>query len=239
MTAPGSHPAAAARSFAHVETWVFDLDNTLYPHEARIWPQVDERITLFLMGHFGLDGLSARALQKHYYHRYGTTLKGLMEEEGVDPEAFLDFAHDIDHSAIELNPVLGDAIRRLPGRKLILTNGSRRHAENVATKLGVLGHFEGVFDIQAAGFVPKPERRAYDLFLDRHGVDPARAAMFEDIAKNLVVPHELGMTTCLVLPRTVDPFRESFEQEALVAPHIDHVTTDLAGFLSGEVCPTL
>ena len=226
------------RDFRNVETWVFDLDNTLYPHEARIWPQVDERITLFLMMHFGLDGLSARALQKHYYHRYGTTLKGLMAEEGVDPEAFLDFAHDIDHSAIELNPVLGDAIERLPGRKLILTNGSRRHAENVATKLGFFGHFEGVFDIQAAGFVPKPERRAYDLFLDKHGVDPARAAMFEDIAKNLVVPHELGMTTCLVLPRTVDPFRESFEQEALVAPHVDHVTTDLAGFLTAEVCPT-
>ena len=236
---PPDRSAAAARGFGHVETWIFDLDNTLYPHEARVWPQVDERITLYLMGLFGLDGLSARALQKHYYHRYGTTLRGLMAEHGIDAEAFLDFAHDIDHSAIELNPGLGDAIARLPGRKLILTNGSRRHAESVAVKLGIFQYFEDVFDIQAAGFVPKPERRAYELFLDRHRVDPAGAAMFEDIAKNLVVPHELGMTTCLVLPGTVDPFRDRFEQEAVVAPHVDHVTTDLAGFLRGTVCPVL
>jgi putative hydrolase of the HAD superfamily len=231
--------AAAARRFDHVETWIFDLDNTLYPHEARVWPQVDERITLYLMQHFEMDGLSARALQKHYYHRYGTTLRGLMEEEGIDAAHFLDFAHDIDHSAIELNPLLGAAIERLPGRKLILTNGSRKHAQNVAMKLGIFDHFEDVFDIEAAGFTPKPERRAYDLFLDKHGVEPSRAAMFEDIAKNLVVPHDLGMTTCLVLPKTVDPFRDAFEQEAVEAPHIDHVTTDLAGFLSGPVCGTL
>jgi putative hydrolase of the HAD superfamily len=106
-------------------------------------------------------------------------------------------------------------------------------------KLGIFDHFEDVFDIEAAGFTPKPERRAYDLFLGKHGVEPSRAAMFEDIAKNLVVPHDLGMTTCLVLPKTVDPFRDAFEQEAVEAPHIDHVTTDLAGFLSGPVCGTL
>ncbi len=231
--------AAAARGFEHVETWIFDLDNTLYPHEARVWPQVDERITLYVMQHFGIDGLSARALQKHYYHRYGTTLRGLMEEEDIDAADFLDFAHDIDHSTIELNALLGDAIKGLPGRKLILTNGSRKHARDVATKLGIFDQFEDVFDIEAAGFTPKPERRAYDLFLDKHAVEPTRAAMFEDIAKNLVVPHDLGMTTCLVLPLTIDPFRDAFEQEAVEAPHIDHVTTDLAGFLAGPVCGTL
>ncbi|HEY8564130.1 MAG TPA: pyrimidine 5'-nucleotidase [Beijerinckiaceae bacterium] len=228
VTEPAALPT---RDFKHVDTWVFDLDNTLYPHEARVWPQVDERITLYVMNTFGLDGLSARALQKYFYHRYGTTLRALVDEFGVDPYDFLDFAHDIDHSAIELNPLLGSAIERLPGRKLILTNGSRRHAERVAMALGIFDHFEDVFDIAAAGFVPKPERRAYELFLERHGVDPARAAMFEDIAKNLVVPHDLGMTTTLVTPKTADPFRESFEQEAVAAPHIDHVTDDLTGFL--------
>src|SRR5918912_58540 len=101
---------ADARGFRHVDTWIFDLDNTLYPHEARIWPQVDERITAYIMDMFGLDGLSARALQKHFYHRYGTTLRGLIDEYDVDPYAFLDFAHDIDHSAIELDPALGAAI---------------------------------------------------------------------------------------------------------------------------------
>lgn len=226
-------PAPPPRGFTEVETWIFDLDNTLYPHEAMIWPQVDERITAYLMGLFGLDGLSARALQKYLYHRHGTTLRALIDEYDVDPYEFLDFAHDIDHSAIALNPLLGQAIAALPGRKLILTNGSRRHAEQVAMRLGIHDHFEDVFDIAAADFIPKPDRRAYERFLDKHRVDPGRSAMFEDIAKNLVVPHELGMTTTLVVPRTLDPFREAFEQEAVAAPHIDHVTDDLAGFLDG------
>ena len=233
--APAAHVSAAQpRGFAHVHTWIFDLDNTLYPHEARVWPQVDERITLYIMQLFGLDGLSARGLQKYFYHRYGTTLRGLIEEYGINPYDFLDFAHDIDHSEIALDESLGHSIERLPGRKLILTNGSRKHAEDVARKIGILDHFEDVFDIAASDFVPKPERRAYETFLLRHGVDPARSAMFEDIAKNLVVPHDMGMTTVLVVPKTVDPFRESFEQEAVQAPHIDYITNDLAGFLVGR-----
>ncbi|WP_232630259.1 pyrimidine 5'-nucleotidase [Methylobacterium sp. Leaf118] len=228
---------ADARGFGHVDTWVFDLDNTLYPSEARVWPQVDERITLYVMGLYGLDGLSARSLQKYFYHRYGTTLKALMVESSIDPHDFLDFAHDIDHSTIALDEALGAAIERLPGRKLILTNGSRRHAETVAEKLGILNHFEDVFDIAAADFVPKPDRSTYERFLERHGVDPRRAALFEDIARNLVVPHDLGMATVLVVPPTPDPFRERFEQEAVREPHIDHITSDLAGFLRGCVLP--
>ena len=227
--------ATTARSFGHVDTWIFDLDNTLYPPAARVWPQVDERITTFIADLYGLDGLSARALQKYFYHRYGTTLKGLMEEDGINPYDFLDFAHDIDHSGIELNPLLGKAIETLPGRKLILTNGSKKHAETVAMKLGIYDHFEDVFDIVASDYVPKPDRRAYERFLDKHVVDPAKAAMFEDIARNLVVPHELGMTTTLVIPQSIDPFRETFEQEAVEAPHIDHITNDLAGFLRERI----
>jgi putative hydrolase of the HAD superfamily len=229
--------AASARRFAHVDTWIFDLDNTLYPHDSRVWPQVDERITLYIANLFGLDGLSARALQKYFYHRYGTTLRALIDEYDVDPYDFLDFAHDIDHSDIELNASLGAAIERLPGRKLILTNGSRKHAENVARKIGILDHFEDVFDIAASDFVPKPDRRAYERFLELHGVDPERSAMFEDIAKNLVVPHDLGMTTTLIIPKTIDPFREEFEQEAVEAPHIDYITNDLADFLVTRVEP--
>jgi putative hydrolase of the HAD superfamily len=224
-------PASDPREFSHVDTWVFDLDNTLYPHSSRIWPQVDERITLYIANMFGIDGLSARALQKYFYHKHGTTLRALIDEYDIDPYDFLDFAHDIDHAGIELNASLGDAIEKLPGRKLILTNGSRKHAENVARKLGILDRFEDIFDIAAANFVPKPDRRAYETFLEKHGVEPARSAMFEDIAKNLVVPYELGMTTTLIVPQTVDPFREEFEQEAVRTPHIDYVTDDLADFL--------
>ena len=239
----GKSPRAAEScgsiDFGHVDTWVFDLDNTLYPSEARVWPQVDERITLYVMRLYGLDGISARALQKHFYHRYGTTLKALMIEDGVEPHEFLDFAHDIDHSTIALDPSLGAAIEALPGRKLILTNGSRRHAERVAEKLGILDHFEDVFDIAAADFVPKPERVTYERFLALHRVDPRRAVLFEDIARNLVVPHDLGMATVLVVPPVADPFRESFEQEAVKEPHIDHITSDLAGFLTGCVLPVV
>ncbi len=224
-------PPSNSRIFSHVDTWVFDLDNTLYPHTSRIWPQVDERITLYIANMFGIDGLSARALQKYFYHKHGTTLRALIDEYDIDPYDFLDFAHDIDHASIELNADLGEAIEKLPGRKLILTNGSRKHAENVARKLGILDRFEDIFDIAAANFVPKPDRRAYETFLEKHGVEPARSAMFEDIAKNLVVPYELGMTTTLIVPQTIDPFREEFEQEAVRTPHIDYVTDDLAAFL--------
>lgn len=229
---PTAVPPLQMEAFAHVEHWIFDLDNTLYSHEAKVWPQVDERITLFLAEMFGLDGLSSRALQKYYYERYGTTLKGLMEEHAIDPAAYLDFAHRIDLSLLDPNPALGDAIAALPGRKLILTNGSVAHAENVAGKLGILHHFEDIFDIVQAGFVPKPERVTYENFLTRHGVDPARSAMFEDIEKNLLVPSALGMKTVLIVPQTPDPFREAWEQAAIEAGHVNYVTSDLTRFLT-------
>lgn len=224
----------SSRDFSQVQTWIFDLDNTLYPHTAMVWPQVDDRITLYIANHYGIDGASARELQKFFYYKYGTTLRALIDEDNVDPNEFLDFVHDIDHTHIELNPRLGDAIAALPGRKLILTNGSRKHAENVARKIGILDRFEDIFDIAAANFVPKPDRRAYEGFLQKYAIDPTRAAIFEDIAKNLKVPHELGMTTTLVVPQTLDPYREDFEQAAVETPDIDYITNDLAGFLQSS-----
>ena len=225
-------PPLQVEAFAHVDHWVFDLDNTLYSHESRVWPQVNQRITLFLQELFGLDGISSHALRNYYYHRYGTTLNGLMVEHGVEPDDFLDFAHDIDLSLLEPDPALGAAIAALPGRKLILTNGSVAHARNVAGKLGIIEHFEDVFDIVAAGFTPKPERSTYELFLAKHAVDPGRAAMFEDIEKNLLVPSAMGMKTVLIIPQTPDPFREAWEQAAVEAGHVHHVTSDLTGFLT-------
>lgn len=224
-------PPARLDGFDHVDAWIFDLDNTLYPHEAQVWPQVDARITLFLTDMFGIDGMSARALQKYYYHRYGTSLKGLMQEHAIDPKTFLDFAHDIDLNALLPDPDLGSAIAALRGRKLIMTNGTVAHAANIAGKLGFYHHFEAAFGIEEAGYIPKPEKAAFQRFFDLHQIEPARAAMFEDIEKNLVVPHELGMKTVLVLPRTPDPFRDAHEQAPISAPHIEHTTDDLAGFL--------
>jgi len=219
------------RAFADVSVWIFDLDNTLYPPESALWPQVDQRITLFLGNMFGIDGLSARALQKYYYQKYGTTLKGLMEQYGMKPEPFLDFAHDIDVSKLPPDPELGHAIEALPGRKLILTNGSEAHARNVAGRLGILHHFEAVFDIIAADFTPKPEEVTYLKFLDQYQIDPSRAAMFEDLEKNLLVPHQLGMRTVLILPKQYDIHREAEEQADSTAEYVHFKTKDLAAFL--------
>jgi putative hydrolase of the HAD superfamily len=155
-----------------------------------------------------------------------------MAEHGLDPDEFLDFVHQIDHSPLLPNPVLGAALKKLPGRKLILTNGTRRHADAVMRRLEIHGHFEDVFDIVAAELEPKPFPQTYDRFLARHHVDPRRAAMFEDLARNLEVPHALGMITTLVVPeKTREVFREGWELEGREAAHVDHVTDDLAGFL--------
>ena len=223
---------SAPRGFDHVGTWVFDLDNTLYPHHLNLWQQVDERIRLYIERLLNLSREDAFRLQKDYYRRYGTTLRGLMLEHGLHPDDFLDFVHEIDHSPLEPNPALGAAIEKLPGRKLVLTNGTRKHADAVMRRLGIQEHFEDVFDIVAAELEPKPSPQVYDRFLARHGVDPRKAAMFEDLARNLAAPHSLGMTTVLVIPEgTREVLREDWELEGHDADHVDYVTDDLVGFL--------
>ncbi len=219
--------------FAQKDIWVFDLDNTLYPADSDLWPKIDARITLFLAHLFGLDGMSSRALQKYYYERYGTTLRGLMEEHRISAEEYLDFTHDIDRSGLIPNHSLASAIASLPGRKLILTNGSRDHALRTAKALGLDAMFEDIFDIVAADFLPKPEAATYERFFDRHDVDPKRSVMFEDLARNLIVPHSRGMTTTLVVPKPGQmDHREAFEIVSEAAPpHIDFVTNDLEAFL--------
>jgi len=220
------------RTFTHIDTWVFDLDNTLYPHHVNLWQQVDARIGEFISAHLKISAAQARVIQKDYYRRYGTSMRGMMTEHGVRADDYLAYVHRIDHSPLEPNPAMGAAIGRLPGRKLILTNGSRAHAGEVLRRLGIDQHFEAVFDIVAAELEPKPAPRTYHRFLDTHGVNPARAAMFEDLARNLEVPHQLGMTTVLVVPDgTRDVVREDWELEGRDAAHVDHVTDDLTGFL--------
>ena len=229
MPPTSRHPP---RGFGQVETWVFDLDNTLYPHHLNLWQQVDERIRAYVSDFLKVSKDEAFRVQKDYYRRYGTTMRGMMTEHGMKPDDYLEFVHQIDHSPLEPNPLLGAALEKLPGRKLILTNGTRKHADAVMRRLAVHHHFEDVFDIIAAELEPKPQAQTYDRFLTRHGVDPAKAAMFEDLARNLAVPHALGMTTVLVVPEgTREVFREDWEMEGRDAPHVDHVTDDHAGFL--------
>ena len=222
----------AARGFAHVETWVFDLDNTLYPHHLNLWQQVDERIRSYIADYLKVSREEAFRLQKDYYKRYGTSMRGMMTEHGMNPDDYLAYVHKIDHSPLEPNPKLGAAIEKLPGRKLVLTNGTRKHADAVMRRLDIHTHFEDVFDIIAADLEPKPSPQTYDRFLKAHGVDPQRAAMFEDLSRNLAVPHALGMTTVLVVPEgSREVFREAWEMEGRDAAHVDHVTEDLTGFL--------
>jgi putative hydrolase of the HAD superfamily len=219
------------RGFGHVDIWVFDLDNTLYPHHL-LWQQVDDRIRAYVAEFLKVSKDEAFRVQKDYYKRYGTTMRGLMTEHGLDPDAYLDYVHQIDHSPLEPNPALGAALEQLPGRKLILTNGTRKHADAVMRRLEIHQHFEAVFDIIAAELEPKPALATYERFLAQHAVDATKAAMFEDLARNLEAPHALGMTTVLVVPSGQrEVFRESWELEGRDFAYVDHVTDDLAGFL--------
>ena len=157
--------------FAHVTDWVFDLDNTLYPRHTNLFSQIDRNMTAFVAELMQLPEAEAREIQKRYYRDHGTTLQGLMQNHGIDADAFLERVHDIDYSWVAPDPALGDAIRALPGRKFIFTNGDTRHARRTAEALGILDHFDDIFDIVAADLVPKPAAETYDKFLGLHRVD--------------------------------------------------------------------
>lgn len=219
-------------AFRRVDTWIFDLDNTLYPAECNLFAQIDQRMGAFISEFLGVGAAEARRVQKDYYYRYGTTLSGLMAEHKLAPERYLDFVHDIDLAVVAAAPELGAAIEKLPGHKYIFTNGSRRHAERVAEKLGVLHHFEDIFDIVSGEYVPKPSPEAYDRFLKAHGVDARSSAMFEDIPHNLEAPHKLGMSTVLVHSSYDDhPSQKQVKEWRVLPPHVHHLTADLRTFL--------
>jgi putative hydrolase of the HAD superfamily len=218
--------------FAGVEAWVFDLDNTLYPASTALFTQIEAKMRAFVGRRLEIDEAEARAVQKRYYRHYGTTLRGLMTEHGVAPEDFLAFVHDIDHSALVPDHRLAEALARLPGKRYIMTSGSRTHASAVASRLAIEHHFDDVFDIIAADYIPKPAAETYDRFWKATGLRPERAAMFEDLARNLETPHAFGMRTVLVVPPGEDdPELPDWEREGRRAAYVDHVTDDLAGFL--------
>ncbi len=235
-TAGADHELSA---FSGVDAWIFDLDNTLYPRHTNLYIQVDKRIRDFVQRLLSLSAEDAARIQKDYYRRYGTTLRGLMEEHGITPDDFLEYVHDIDHSPIEPDPALAQAVAALPGRKFILTNGSRAHAEKVAARLGFTTQFDDIFDIVRSDLLPKPNKATYDRFIERTGVAPESAAMFEDLARNLVVPKALGMQTVLVIPNgTREVFHEDWELEGRDAEYVDYLTDDLGGFLAGVLAAT-
>lgn len=219
-------------AFVHVDSWVFDLDNTLYPASSSLFPQIHVRMTDYVSRTLSLNYEDARTLQRKYYFDHGTTLNGMMLHHDVDPHDYLNYVHDIDHSVLDPNPDLKSAIQQLPGEKYIFTNGSVKHAEDTLKALGLAGLFNDMFDVVLAEFDPKPEAIAFDRFYKHTGLNPQSAAMFEDLHHNLKVPHNTGMVTVLV---TDDVHPDSDEHPDVLNHAQDHVhfaTHDLAGFLA-------
>lgn len=209
-----------ADSFSHVTQWVFDLDNTLYPPQARLFDQIEVRMTKYVMDALGVDHAEADRLRKHYWHSYGTTLAGLMREHDVDPTPYLTDVHDISLDHLEHDSDLATYITALPGRRIVYTNGCAPYAERVLEARGLGGVFDAVYGVEHANFHPKPERQAFELIFAQDGIATDRAAMFEDDPRNLAAPHAMGMRTVHVAP---DPH---------TADHIHHHTDDLTDFLS-------
>ena len=222
--------SAQAPDFSHVDAWVFDLDNTLYPASCRLFDQMHVRMGEYVMRHFNVAFDEAKRIQRDLFLRHGTTLRGLMVEHGHAPEDFLERVHDIEYDSVPANPALLAALERLPGRKIVYTNGTTKHARAVMERLGVADAFHGVFDIVDSDHIPKPAPEPYAKFLREHGVDPVRAAFFEDIANNLKVPHDLGMKTVLVVSEDDADVKDW--QGDPNSHWVDHVTRDLARFLS-------
>jgi putative hydrolase of the HAD superfamily len=231
----------ASRDLTRIRDWVFDLDNTLYPADINLFPQVDRRMGEFIARHFGIGADEARMMQKQYFRQYGTTLRGLMLHHGLEPQAYLDYVHDIDLSVIVPNDALSDALAALEGRKTVFTNGSLKHAQGILDRLGIAHHFAAIFDVAAAEFIPKPDPICYQKMLMSLVIAPERATLFEDTAVNLPPAAALGMTTVLVVPPlVVSPVAEALAPGADPAPgrklpdaDIHFVTDDLIGWLRG------
>lgn len=206
-------------AFQHVDTWIFDLDNTLYPPEVCLFDQIEVRMTAWVMQALSVDAREADRLRKHYWATYGTTLAGLMREHDIDPTPYLHDVHDISFDALSPDPALAEAIAGLPGRCIVYTNGSAPYAHRVIEARGLAGLFDAVYGVEHAGYLPKPEQAAFEAVIEQDGLTPTQAAMFEDDARNLAAPHALGMATVHVAPQPTP------------ADHIQHHTNDLAEFL--------
>lgn len=206
--------------FSHVSAWVFDLDNTLYPPQFRLFDQIEVRMTAWVMRALGVGKTEADRLRQHYWDTYGTTLAGLMREHNIDPAPYLTDVHDIDFTLLPRDPDLAARIRALPGRRIVYTNACEPYAHRVLEARGLTGLFDAVYGVEHAGFRPKPEAAAFETIFAQDGLDPTTAAMFEDDPRNLSAPHAMGMRTVHVAPKPIK------------ARHIDHHTADLTQFLA-------
>jgi putative hydrolase of the HAD superfamily len=204
----------------NIRDWVFDLDNTLYP-ASTLYDLIGDRMTAYVARVTGLDAVEAERLRDRYHLEFGATAVGLQRHHGVDPLHFMTDVHDVDPAVVDPDPELDALIARLPGRKIVFTNGGGGHAERIVTQIGIAHHFEHLFDLETSGFVPKPVIGAYHQLIELYGVDPAAAVMVEDTLRNLEPAHELGFTTVLIGPVHPEP----------KPAYLDHWAHDLKAFL--------
>ena len=213
-------------ALAHVDDWIFDLDNCLYPASTNLFALIDVRMGEYIQRLLACDPVEARAVQKRHFLEHGTTLAGLMRTHSVEPGEFLDFVHDIDLARIAADPALVAALDRLPGRKFVFTNASEGYAGRVLERLGLANAFDGMHDIHAMNYAPKPDPASYRALCERFGIAPARAVFIEDMARNLIPAKALGMTTIWV--------DNGSEQAGAGADRsfIDYRVTDIGEWLS-------
>ena len=208
------------KAFSHVQTWVFDLDHTLYPPSARLFDLIEVRMTRWVMETLSVDRAEADRLRKLYWATHGTTLAGLMREHDVDPDPYLEDVHDIPMDSLQPDPELAHLIRNLPGRRIVYTNGCAPYAQRVLEARGLGGIFDAVYGVEHADYLPKPEVQAFEKVFAQDGLAPENAAMFEDDSRNLKAPHAMGMRTVHVAA------------ERAPGPHIQFHTDDLNRFLN-------
>ncbi|WP_339634069.1 pyrimidine 5'-nucleotidase [uncultured Sneathiella sp.] len=214
------------KNFKHIDCWIFDLDNTLYPSKSNLFAKIDVKMGEFISEFLNVDLVEAKNVQKKYFDEHGTTLNGLMQNYDIDPSDFLNYVHDIDVSDLSASPELGSALEQLPGRKIIFTNGSHYHATNVSSQLGIDHHFEHIFDIVAADYKPKPHKPVYEKLIRELDIDPEKAVLFEDMAVNLAPAHDMGMTTVWI------PNDAHWSTTGAEGEHIHYQTDDLARWLT-------
>ena len=210
-----------------INTWIFDLDNTLYSADSGIFQQVHKLMGEFISNNLNMDMPQAKKLQAKYYKQHGTTLRGLMDNHGIDPDYFLDEVHRLDYSIVSSNKILNQELNKLEGRKIIYTNANKKHAIDVLDRIDLTNFFDEIFDIKMANYIPKPELKPYKQIIDLFNINPDTSAMFDDIAKNLVPAKKVNFTSVWI-----DAGYENFSDDIEASKkYLDFQTRDLSLFL--------
>ena len=208
-----------------IKFWIFDLDNTLYSGNTKVFEQVDKKMSKYISEKLNISVEEAKKTQKNYFHEYNTTLNGMIKNHKIDANEFLEFVHDIDINFLKKNKKLADELEKLGGKKIIFTNGSKKHAINVTSRLGIEQYFDGIFDIVDSDFIPKPSIEAYKKLIEKHKIDPKLSVLVEDIARNLKPAYEMGMKTVWI------ENDESWAKEFSDSNFINYKTNNLSEFI--------